>query len=492
MKKYVVYFVIAMLGGLVALGANSAFKKHNYAQIGVSDESAILHKTSLPYGTSASATPPDFIAAANTSIHAVVHIKVEYKSKTNNNRDGKDIFGFEDFFGDFFGRSPMMPSAAAGSGVIISADGYIVTNNHVVENADNVDVTLNDKRSFKATIIGTDEQSDLAVIKIDAKDLPYLPYGDSDAIQVGEWVLAVGNPFNLTSTVTAGIVSAKARNFASGDMNGQNAKVAAFIQTDAAVNRGNSGGALVNTKGELIGINNMIASPNGSYSGYSFAIPSNTVKKVVNDLIKYKQVQRAYIGVSIRDIDSNFAKDKNIKELGGVYVADVTDNGAAKSAGIKTGDIITHINSVSVNNTGELTEQISRYRPGDKIKVSIKRSGSVKDYEIVLKNQDGNVNVVKYNEVDAIMPKLGAKFQKADASLLKKLGLSNGVQIIELQRGLISDAGINEGFIITEIDRTPIKSIDDIKSAISGKKDGILITGYYPNRVKAYYGVGLN
>jgi Do/DeqQ family serine protease len=416
----------------------------------------------------------------------VVHIKTEYAQK---NSLYDNFFNFHDFFGDSpYGQQG--PLQGAGSGVIISPEGYIVTNNHVVQDASKIEIVLNDKRSYEGTIVGTDASTDLAVVKIKETNLPFLSYGNSDDLQIGEWVLAVGNPFNLTSTVTAGIVSAKARNInILGTPDGSS--IESFIQTDAAVNRGNSGGALVNTRGELVGINAAIASGNGFYAGYSFAIPVNIVKKIVGDLIDYREVQRAFLGVSIREIDSKFAEEQGIKGLRGVFVSEVSDGSAAKEAGIIKGDVITSINKITVNSTSELLEQVSRYRPGEKIVVGISRDGNDKTFTVTLRNRDGNVSLVKAETID-VLPSLGAKMQVASGELLRKLGVDHGVQVTELGDGLLRNAGIREGYVITEIDKKPIRSIDDLSKILSNKKGGILLEGVYPNRVRAYYGFGIN
>lgn len=483
MKKYASYLIVAVLGGFIALGAFALISKTSSKVQGIPQQTLPVNLASLG---GASSTLPDFTAAANNSIHSVVHIKTEY-SRKNSMYD--DFFGFEDFFGGspFRNQGPLQ---GAGSGVIISADGFIVTNNHVVQDASKVEIVLNDKRSYEAKIIGTDPSTDLAVVKIEENNLPFLKYGNSDDLLIGEWVLAVGNPFNLTSTVTAGIVSAKARNInILGTPDG--AAIESFIQTDAAVNRGNSGGALVNTRGELVGINAAIASGNGFYAGYSFAIPVNIVKKVVGDLIDYREVQRAFLGVKINEIDSKFAQQQGIKDLRGVFVAEVTDGSSAQDAGIERGDIITSINGAIVNSTSELLEQVSRYRPGDKIAVTINRDGKDKNLNVVLRNRDNTTSIVKHEEKD-ILPMLGATLESPTTEMLRKLGIQSGVQVTKLQDGLLKNAGIREGYIITEIDKKPVRSAEDVSKILSNKKGGVLIEGVYPNRVRAYYGFGMN
>jgi len=483
MKKYAGYFLVAMLGGLISLGGYTLLQKNTNQFKGVPQQSAPVQLASL---TGLPSTNPDFTSAANISIHAVVHVKTEYAQK-NNMYD--NFFNFHDFFGDSpYGQQG--PLQGAGSGVIISPDGYIVTNNHVVQDATKIEIVLNDKRSYEGTVVGTDPSTDLAVVKIKETNLPFLTYGNSDDLQIGEWVLAVGNPFNLTSTVTAGIVSAKARNInILGTPDGTS--IESFIQTDAAVNRGNSGGALVNTRGELVGINAAIASGNGFYAGYSFAIPVNIVKKVVGDLIDYREVQRAFLGVSIRDIDSKLAEEQGMKELRGVYVAEVNDGSAAKEAGMKKGDVITSVNKITVNSTSELLEQISRYHPGEKVVVVATRDGADKTFNVTLLNRSGNTALVK-SEAKDVMPMLGAKMQVASSDVLRKLGIDHGVQVTEIKDGLLRTAGVREGYVITEIDKKPIRNLDDLNKILANKSGGILLEGVYPNKVRAYYGFGIN
>jgi Do/DeqQ family serine protease len=433
--------------------------------------------------------PNDFVEAADKIVNAVVNIKSIYE-----NTSAQLYYDpFRYFFGDIPYHRPYQ-QMATGSGVILTEDGYIVTNNHVIKGAQKIEVTLNNKESYEARVIGVDPSTDLALIKIDAENLPFAQYGNSDEVKVGEWVLAVGNPFNLTSTVTAGIVSAKGRNIniIGGDLRNGQIPIESFIQTDAAVNPGNSGGALVNTRGELIGINTAIASNTGSFTGYSFAIPVNIVKKVVTDLAEFGEVQRALLGVSIRDIDSKLAKEKNLKELIGVYVAGVVENGAADDAGIKEGDVITKINNISVNSIPQLQEQVGRYRPGDKIVVEIIRNGNTKIIPVTLKNRKGNTDIVKRSEiVKESLASLGATFEPVDDEEKERLRINGGAKITSLSPGKLKSAGIREGFIITRIDKKEIKSPEDVEAALYNKKGGVLIEGVYPNGMRAYYGFGM-
>ncbi len=349
-------------------------------------------------GASAQSTSRSYVdltSAAEQSVHAVVHIKTTFLYRTS----GWDDFFSGSFWEDFFNFSSPFGTheqqvMGAGSGVIISADGYIVTNNHVVENAQDITVTLNDKREFPATIVGTDPQTDLALIKIECDGLPTLTFGTSDQVRIGEWVLAVGNPFNLTSTVTAGIVSAKARNL---DILGENTSIESFIQTDAAVNQGNSGGALVNASGELIGINSAIASHTGYYTGYSFAIPSNIARKVVGDLKEYGMVQRAVLAVTIQEVDNNVAQELNLSQVKGVCITSVADDGAAYRAGLQQYDVITSINGSEVNSVSELREVLAQYSPGDRVEVAYLRNGSSHKTPLTLLNSEGTTQLYYSN-----------------------------------------------------------------------------------------------
>jgi serine protease Do len=434
---------------------------------------------------SSAGTLTDFTNAAAKTVHAVVHIKTT-SEKVNN-------LAYNPYADFFFGpqkRQENYIQQGSGSGVIISEDGYIVTNNHVITGSDKIEVVLDDKRTYEAELIGSDASTDVALIRIKEKGLPFLAYGNSDGVKIGEWVLAVGNPFNLNSTVTAGIISAKGRN---NILNTNNRPIESFIQTDAVVNPGNSGGALVNTDGELIGINTAIASNNGVYNGYSFAVPVNIVKKVVSDLVEFGTVQRAYIGVSIQDIDAKFAADKDIKQLQGIYVNGVSQGGSAEEAGIKEGDVITKIQNTAVSSVSELQEQISRYRPGDKVNVSIVRDKKELNVDVVLKTLDNSTKLVKKSElVSKSVAALGAEFVEIDNEELANLRIENGVKISKLGNGRLAQIGIQPGFIVTSIDKKKIVSVSDIKSILTTKTSGIvLIEGFYPNGMRASYSFSL-
>ncbi len=419
---------------------------------------------------------PDFVNAAENSVDAVVHIMTKVVKQSNT---------YNDFFGALLGQLYGYPGqtrsntmVAYGSGVVLTPDGYIVTNNHVVEGADEVEVTFNNKVKKTATIIGTDPTTDLALIKVEASDLHFLTFGDSDNVRIGEWVLAVGNPFNLTSTVTAGIVSAKARNLS---ILGEGTSVESFIQTDAAVNPGNSGGALVNTKGELIGINAAIASHTGSYEGYSFAIPSNIVRKVVDDLLLYGTAQRGYLGVQIAELTQELADKEGLENIEGVYVAEVTEGGAAKLAGMKAGDVITAINGKKVNSTTQLKENIGQYRPGDKVDVEVNRNGHHHHYELTLLNEAGNVDLVKNGEA-FYNSEFGLMLQPINQNDMGRLNIKNGLKIVEIREGRFMNSGVPVDFVITKVNGYAVNNKTDLENALKNARSRrTTIEGVFPN-----------
>ncbi len=416
---------------------------------------------------------PDFTYAAETAVKGVVHVKVV-------KRGVSEQYSIYDFF---FGYAPQRvprEQMGAGSGVIITSDGYIVTNNHVIEGADEITVTTGDNKSYKAKLVGADRVTDVALIKIDDTNLPYLTFGSSDSLRLGEWVLAIGNPYNLRSTVTAGIVSAKARTIT--DMDG-GFKIEAFIQTDAAVNSGNSGGALVNTKGELVGINTAIASRTGSYDGYSFAIPSTIVKKVVEDFIKFGSIKRAMLGVT-------FSEDPAEKGSRGVSIDGVLKGGAAETAGIRKNDVVLSINGIDVNSITELKEQISRFRPGDKIRVLLIRDKKEKEFIATLQKYDDGETVMPEGE-EGIINFLGAKIRNATDSILRKAGARYGVEVVSSGEGKLKKAGIKEGFIITHINQVPVRTIQELTSLFRSSTRSVLIEGVYPDGTVMYYGMGI-
>ena len=486
MKKYSQYVLGALCVLAVAFSAGS-FMKVNAAAKAV-----------------APAQPVDLTYAAEKSLPAVVHIKNVQNSKVQTVDVQSDPFS--DFFSDPFGffgnpgrgnggtqkrKIQTQPRASSGSGVIISTDGYIVTNNHVVDGADELTVTLNDNREFSARIIGTDKTTDLALIKVDAKDLPAITIGSSDKLKVGEWVLAVGNPFNLNSTVTAGIVSAKARSLGA---NG----VESFIQTDAAINQGNSGGALVNTSGELVGINAMLYSQTGSYSGYGFAIPTTIMNKVVADIKQYGNVQRAFLGIQGQDVrpyldmQKEDGKELDLGTNEGVYVAKVDDDGAGAAAGLKAGDVITAIDGKKLTKMAELLEMMAGKRPGDKVSITFLRNKKSSTVNVVLKNAQGNTNVVKTADLDI----LGANFREITAAQKSQLNTNYGLEVIKVNNGAMKDAGIAKGFIIQRANDQTIRTLDELQKVVkeaSTSKDPVLyIQGIYPTGKKGYFAVVLS
>ncbi len=483
MSTFYKSFAGAILGSVLVVAAFLLFyPKHNTQKISLESYATDtqtgpqlpIQAVSFPMAQEA-----DFITAAEKSINAVVHIKTEIRVKTSS---------YENFFNpfrDYFGnpnRSNIY--TAFGSGVIISSDGYIVTNNHVVEGADKISVTFNNKEELEAKIIGRDPGTDLALIKVEASDLVFLTYGNSDAVRIGEWVLAVGNPFNLTSTVTAGIVSAKARNI---NILGAQSSIESFIQTDAVVNRGNSGGALVNIEGELVGINAAIASHTGVYEGYSFAIPVNIVKKVVGDLKRYGEIQRAYIGVQIRDIDAEFAQEIGLDKVSGVYIASIVENGGADQAGIQEADVIVSIDQSPINSLSELMGTIAQYSPGAQVSVRILRDNKPMVFDVTLQNQNGTTAIVKtqdafYNEL------LGASLQKIDKKELQDLNIQHGLRITKVEDGILRRGGINPGFIITEINDYDVHSKTSLQDALKqSRRHTIRLKGVFPNGVKVSY-----
>lgn len=452
--------------------------------------------------TGANAGQTDLTMAAETSVHAVVHIKAKQTSKVQTVQAAPDLFDF--FFGDGRGRSQRVQTperVGFGSGVIISADGYIVTNNHVVDGADEITVKLNDNREMDGRIVGTDPATDLALVKVEATDLPSLPVGDSDALKVGEWVLAVGNPFNLTSTVTAGIVSAKARSI--GIYNGG---VESFIQTDAAINQGNSGGALVNTRGELVGINSALASPTGAYSGYGFAIPTSIMTKVVADLKQYGTVQRALLGIKGGSLggDGNMSDapidkeghtlaDKR-RELGvrdGVWVSEVVEGGSAEAAGIREGDVIVGLNGREIHTMAELQEALAKCRPGDRVKVKLVRNKKETTLDVTLKNEQGTTAVVKQADMDL----LGAAFRPLPDEKKRQLNLNYGLEVTGVAAGRMADAGIRKGFIILKAGGQTMRTTEDLEKALKAAakqpEQALFITGVYPSGKRASYAIDL-
>ena len=431
---------------------------------------------------------PDLTYAAENAVKAVVNIEAIQQVEMPQRR-GYDpfleFFGIPQDYGRGDGRPQYREQRAGGSGVIISEDGYIVTNNHVVDGASKLKVKLNDGRSFDAKLIGKDSATDLALLKVEGKELPTLAFGSSDALRLGEWVLAIGSPFDLQSTITAGIVSAKARQLGAIP---NDFRIESFIQTDAAVNPGNSGGALVNTHGELVGINTLIKSQTGSYVGYSFAIPESIVRKVVVDLKEFGVVQRALLGVQFRVVDQDFldteGKELGIKDLGGAYVAAVVEGGAASEAGIRKGDVILDIDGVKIVEPSTLQEQIAKRRPNDTVKLSVKRDGKVKQFDVTLRNKAGKTELVTKEDVD-VVDALGGKFADAGAKLCRELDIKGGVQVVGIKAdGILARARVKQGFVITHINDRPVYSLSDMQRMTEKVRS---IDGVYPNGRSASY-----
>ena len=481
--------VSGLVAGIVSFQMNKNDKSYRIEHIsGIPASSTGLNNPGekVIYG-------PDFSPVAEKVMDAVVHIKSTrtQQSSWQNRQDPTDDFFRNDPFRDFFFRREMPDMNSGpqlqigqGSGVIIRGDGYIVTNNHVVQDADDLEVTLHDNRSYKATVVGTDPSTDLALIRIKEKDLKTLPMVNSDDVRVGEWVLAVGNPFNLTSTVTAGIVSAKGRNI---NILREQFAVESFIQTDAAINPGNSGGALVNMNGGLIGINTAIASTTGAYAGYGFAIPANIVDKVVQDLMDYGVVQRGVLGIMIRTVDGNLKKDKDLAVFEGAYVDSLLANSAAGEAGIKPGDVILSVDDQPVKSSPELQESIARHRPGDQVQVKVDRKGVSKSFNVVLKNRNGDLEMVQ-KENRTLQNLLGAELETIDDAMAKKLDIAGGIMVRKLFAGkLRKDTNLKEGFIITHVDGKKVKKLEEMEKILEDKQGGVLLEGVYQDLPGSYY-----
>jgi Do/DeqQ family serine protease len=448
--------------------------------------------------------PLDFTGVSKEVMNSVVHItstrEVSGGMPFSFDRRNplEDFFG-EDFFRHFYGNPrnnqpqrslpEKFEQKGTGSGVIISSNGYIVTNNHVVDQATEVEVTLHNNKVYKARVVGTDPATDIAVLQIKSNDLPAIALGDPESVEVGEWVLAIGNPFNLDATVTAGIVSAKGRNI---NIIDDQSAIEAFIQTDAAINPGNSGGALVNLNGELIGINTAIASPTGSYAGYGFAIPVSIVNKVVGDIMQYGMVQRGYLGILIRDINGELVEAENLKVAEGVYVDSLMETSAAGDAGLKEGDVITSINGVQVKKTADLLEQVGIHRPGDEVKVIVDRNGREMRFDVVLANRKGTSEILARNEMEVI-DQLGATFKDLSRSDAEKLGIEGGVKIESLSSGILkSQTQLKPGFIITAVNNQEVNSVEELEKILEKTEGGVLMEGFYkdyPGKIYVAFGL---
>lgn len=484
MKKFVSLFLAAILGSVFTwvLVRNSMPIERTYIKQDPGFNAVQASYNGTP-GTSV-----DFTSASEKTVEAVVHV-------TNMNVVDRVVYRYSNPIDQFFGFGYASPEKkqevyeSSGSGVIFRADGYIVTNNHVIEGADELHVVLNNNKSYKAKLVGTDPSTDLAVLKIEAENLPFLIFANSDLVKVGEWVLAVGNPFNLSSTVTAGIVSAKARNI---NILKTKSAIESFIQTDAAVNPGNSGGALVNLNGELIGVNTAIATPTGTFTGYSFAVPSNIVAKVVDDIIRFGIVQRAYLGVQLAELNDQVADEFGISVSQGVYVNGILPNGAAENAGMKTNDVIVKIDDLSIKQTSQLLEVIGRHRPGDVVNLTIIRGTKEMKIDVTLTNEQGTTSIVKEEEI-SIEKSLGAVFVDLNKNEKKQYGINFGVKVSDVGKGkLKSNTNMNNGFIITHVDEQPVQDKEALLNILKKKKGGVMLEGFYPGYYgKFYYALGL-
>ncbi|WP_295792523.1 Do family serine endopeptidase [Mucilaginibacter sp.] len=506
MKKFGLTLLTAFVGGAMALGAYKVIENKYASNMSFEDKQKVYYATSNHLTPSTSATnlssagQVDFTEAAAAVTPAVVYIRTTYASQSDQQESQ-----MQKMFGEMFGQRvrPSGPQMASGSGVIISPDGYIVTNNHVVDKAEKIDIVTNDHQTYQAKIIGTDPNTDLALIKIDAHNMPIVKLGNSDNVKVGEWVLAVGNPFKLTSTVTAGIVSAKGRGLnLIGNEDEQenpfgrtqyqsrqprtNKAIESFIQTDAAINPGNSGGALVNTNGELIGINSAIASHTGSYEGYGFAIPINLAKKVLDDIQKFGTVKRGYLGLTFAELNQDNAKDYNVSRNFGLYVKDVMPASGAEAAGVKGGDIITKIEGNTIYESSDLQERVGRLAPGDKVHITVLRDGAEKNLAVTLKADAGTPKMAASKSGEELFNKIGASFTPLNAAQKAKFHVSNGVLVTQVREGgLFDNTEIPEGSVITQINRQPIATVDDLDRALTNPRNGILvISGLSPDGTK--------
>lgn len=493
MKKKITTIALGALGGVVPLAIFFAFfhQKEVQQKTGMETPDRVASPSFQQVNYMEGAKPEqqlDFTYASSKSLNSVVHINTKVVRTTVH----RDPF-FEFFYGPGAGeRERKHYGRGSGSGVIVSDDGFIVTNNHVIDEASEIEVTLNDNSTYEAKVVGTDPSTDLAIIKIEATDLLPISFGNSDEIQVGEWVLAVGNPFNLTSTVTAGIVSAKARNInIIGSRNRDVIPIESFIQTDAAVNPGNSGGALVNSRGELVGINTAIASQTGSYTGYSFAIPSKLVNKVMIDLIDFGMVQRGFLGVQISPVNQALVDEKKLPDTRGIYIAGVNADSGAEKAGVKEGDVILKVGSKEVNTPAQLQEEVGKRRPGDQVKLTVRRGNEEKVISVTLKNMEGTTELVSKEEVERFSA-LGATFEELTKEDKKALDINHGVRIASISTGKLKALGLTEGMIVTMINNEKVKSVEQLTSFLkTNKNKGVLLEIMTESGKRDYVGFGL-
>jgi serine protease Do len=467
-KRLITTLFVALFGALAGLFIYTRFLDREKLVLGTEKERSMIEENARYTSMVPQSGVNDFTYAAENTIHAVVHVKTKSTVSSYSN----PLYEF------FYGQGSARPREVRGfgSGVIVTADGYIVTNNHVIDEADEVEVTLNDKRTFEADVVGRDPSTDIALLKIKATGLPYIKFGDSDAIRLGEWVLAVGNPFNLTSTVTAGIVSARGRSL--GLLDNQY-RIESFIQTDAALNPGNSGGALVNTSGELIGITTAIISPSGAYAGNSFAVPSSIVLKVYEDLKEYGEVQRGLLGVNITDVTEELADSEHLKEIKGVYLAGIVDDGAAKAAGLQEKDVIIAVNGEPVETTADLQEKVNRYRPGDKLEITYMRKGKEDKKMVTLRNLEGGTGLVAPGSQSTTI--FGATFSPVTSEDKQQFRISNGVKITSISDGRLRDLGLGRGTIVVDINGEKVNNASDVRKATNDEKNLSSIEGFTPD-----------
>lgn len=468
-KGLITTLLVAFFGALAGLFIYTRFLDRSKLVIGTEKEKQLIEENARYTSMVPQSGVNDFTYAAEHTVHAVVHVKTKAMVSS---AYSNPIYEF--FYGP--GASRPREVRGFGSGVIVTADGYIVTNNHVIEDADEVDVTLNDKRTFAADVVGRDPSTDIAVLKIKAAGLPYIRFGNSDAIRLGEWVLAVGNPFNLTSTVTAGIVSAKGRSL---NLLDNQYRIESFIQTDAALNQGNSGGALVNVQGELIGITTAIISPSGAYAGNSFAVPTSIVKKIYEDLREYGEVQRGLMGINITDVTADIAEQEKLKEIRGVYLAGVGEDGAAKAAGLQEKDVIIAINGETVETTADLQEKVNRYRPGDKLEVTYLRKGKQDKKNVILRNIEGSTDVLAPGTQSLSV--FGATFAPLTTGEKSKYKITGGVKITSITDGRFRDLGFGKGTVIVDVNGQRVNSAADVSRATENEKSLTSVEGFTPD-----------
>ena len=478
MKRGILITVLsAIVGGLTAFAVVHNMVSDNVSVVEMRGDGAMFRTVNLMHDDW-----PDFTYAAESAVDAVVYVKVT--STQTMQQAPSSIFDY--FFGFPQGGVPQQrEKVGSGSGVIIREDGYIVTNNHVIEGATKIEVTLNNNQTYTATLVGTDPATDIALLKVEASGLPVIPFGDSDKLRLGEWVIAIGSPYDLRSTITAGIVSAKGRSMP--NYSGQ-FKIESFIQTDAAVNPGNSGGALVDKAGNLVGINTAIYSQTGSYSGYSFAVPVNIVKKIAYDLMDFGSVKRAVLGITMQPIDDKIADELKLSSRNGVYISEVSKNGAADKAGIKAGDVLIAIDSYNVNSTSAVQEAVSRFSPGDETVVTVIRDGKEKKIDVTFKGTSEENGTVAD---DGSVAFYGSSIKPADEKILNKLGLKNGVEIVELGPGKLMESGATEGFIILYVNDVPVKTPKDVIDIVKKSKRTVFIEGVTPSGRTGYFGFGI-